>query len=185
MSRVLGVIPARLESHRLPRKALRRICGRPMIVRVYERACPASCLDRLLVATDSEEILACCRENKIPAQMTSAEHRSGTDRLVEVMSREPADIYVNIQGDEPMVTPEHIDTLITAPRDQVGRGRFEGDDTAVRAHRGQFAAPLCLFPVRGPTDQLGTGPCTLGNCGYSPQPARKQGQDRYPGCIRH
>jgi 3-deoxy-manno-octulosonate cytidylyltransferase (CMP-KDO synthetase) len=120
MSRVLGVIPARLESHRLPRKALRRICGRPMIVRVYERACPASCLDRLLVATDSEEILACCRENKIPAQMTSAEHRSGTDRLVEVMSREPADIYVNIQGDEPMITAEHLELLLRPFRAAAG-----------------------------------------------------------------
>jgi 3-deoxy-manno-octulosonate cytidylyltransferase (CMP-KDO synthetase) len=111
MSRVLGVIPARLESTRLPRKPLRLICGRPMIAWVYERARQAPCLDALVVATDSEEIAAYCRGNQIPVAMTSSAHRSGTDRVVEVMAREPADIYVNIQGDEPMVTAEHIELL--------------------------------------------------------------------------
>lgn len=123
MVRVLGVIPARLESERLPRKPLREICGRPMILWVYERARQADCLDHLLVATDSEEIQARCRENGIPVQMTSREHRSGTDRLVEVMNREPAEIYVNIQGDEPMITTRHIGLLIEpfrqAPEAQV------------------------------------------------------------------
>ncbi len=112
MGRVLGVIPARLESQRLPRKPLREICGRPMVVWVYERAGQAPGLNNLLVATDSEEIEACCRQNAIPVQMTSREHRSGTDRLVEVMRREPAEIYVNIQGDEPMITPRHVELLI-------------------------------------------------------------------------
>ena len=112
MSKVLGVIPARLESQRLPRKPLRAIGGQPMIAWVYARACRASCLHNLLVATDSEEIFSYCRKSNIPVQMTSAAHRSGTDRIVEVMSREPADIYVNIQGDEPMVTTEHIELMV-------------------------------------------------------------------------
>src|SRR5713226_10773631 len=112
MGKVLGVIPARLESTRLERKVLRPIGGRPMLAWVYERARRARCLDRLIVATDAEEIVAFCRKNNIPASMTSPQHRSGTDRIVEVMGREPADIFVNIQGDEPTVTPQHVELLL-------------------------------------------------------------------------
>jgi 3-deoxy-manno-octulosonate cytidylyltransferase (CMP-KDO synthetase) len=112
MSKILGVIPARLESTRMHRKALRPICGHPMIAWVYHRARQAPSLDRLLVATDSEEIQAFCRASGIPVVMTSAQHRSGTDRIVEVMGCEPAETYVNIQGDEPMVTAEHIELML-------------------------------------------------------------------------
>src|SRR5260370_13539100 len=120
MSKVLGVIPARLESQRLPRKALRTIGGQPMIAWVYERARRAACLNNLIVATDSQEIIDYCRKSNIPAQMTSAAHRSGTDRIVEVMSREPADIYVNVQGDEPMVTAAHLDLMLKPFRESPG-----------------------------------------------------------------
>ncbi len=123
MHRVLGVIPARLESTRLPGKPLRAICGRPMIAWVYENARRAACLDHLLVATDSQDIEAYCREHRIPAMMTSREHKSGTDRMEEVMAKEPAEIYVNIQGDEPMITPVHLERLLLpfegAPATQV------------------------------------------------------------------
>ncbi len=112
MLHVLGVIPARLESTRLPRKALRLICGHAMIEWVFHRARQAPSLSHLLVATDSEEILNYCRRAAIPAEMTSSAHRSGTDRIVEVMGHKPADIYVNIQGDEPMVTAEHIELML-------------------------------------------------------------------------
>jgi len=112
MGRVVGVIPARLEATRLPRKPLRAICGRPMIEWVYRRARQAKSLDTLLVATDSEEIRTACEKSGIPARMTSRDCRSGTDRVVEVMRRELADIYVNIQGDEPMVTGEHIELML-------------------------------------------------------------------------
>lgn len=112
MGKVLGVIPARLDSERLPRKVLRPISGHPMIAWVYHRARQARCLDRLLVATDSEEVFNYCRENHIAVKMTSREHRSGTDRIVEVMAAEAAKIYVNVQGDEPMVTAEHIELLV-------------------------------------------------------------------------
>ena len=111
-NRVLGVIPARLESTRLPGKPLRVICGRPMIAWVYENARQAACLDRLLVATDSPEVENYCTGVGIPVMMTSREYKSGTDRLAEVMAREAADIYVNIQGDEPMITPQHLDRLL-------------------------------------------------------------------------
>lgn len=112
MGKVLGVIPARLESTRLPRKPLRLVCGHPMIAWVYHRARQATSLDGLLVATDSEEIFNYCRKNDIAVTITSTTHRSGTDRVVEVMSQEPADIYVNIQGDEPMITAEHVELLL-------------------------------------------------------------------------
>ncbi|MGA2982510.1 MAG: 3-deoxy-manno-octulosonate cytidylyltransferase [Terriglobia bacterium] len=112
MHRVLGVIPARLESTRLPGKPLRAICGRPMIAWVYENARQAACLDHLLVATDSPEVESYCREQGIPAMMTSRQHKSGTDRMAEVMANEPAAIYVNIQGDEPMITPGHLERLL-------------------------------------------------------------------------
>ncbi|MFB3921418.1 MAG: 3-deoxy-manno-octulosonate cytidylyltransferase [Terriglobia bacterium] len=119
MPRVLGVIPARLESVRLPRKPLRLICGHPMIAWVYHGARQAASLDALMIATDATEIADYCRQAGIPFQMTSAECRSGTDRLVEVMSREQADIYVNIQGDEPMVTGEHIELMLRPFRESL------------------------------------------------------------------
>jgi 3-deoxy-manno-octulosonate cytidylyltransferase (CMP-KDO synthetase) len=94
-----------------------------MIAWVYENARQAACLDHLLVATDSPEIESYCREQGIPAMMTSREHRSGTDRMAEVMANYPAAIYVNIQGDEPMITPGHLERLLRpfdeAPTTQV------------------------------------------------------------------
>ncbi|MBZ5668328.1 MAG: 3-deoxy-manno-octulosonate cytidylyltransferase [Acidobacteriia bacterium] len=136
MHRVLGVIPARLESTRLPRKPLRLICGRPLIAWVYERARQAACLDHLLVATDSPEIESYCREQTIPVMMTSRGHRSGTDRVVEVMTREPAELYVNIQGDEPMITPDHLERLLRpfreAPETQVSTLKVAFDAESAR-----------------------------------------------------
>ncbi|HEY7650671.1 MAG TPA: 3-deoxy-manno-octulosonate cytidylyltransferase [Methylomirabilota bacterium] len=120
---VLGVIPARLKSTRLPRKVLRDIGGRPMIVHVYERARQASSLGELLVATDAEEVLQVCGRFGIPAVMTSPDHLSGTDRVWEVAQSHRADVYVNIQGDEPLLSPRHIERLLepfhTRPETQV------------------------------------------------------------------
>lgn len=136
MRRVLGVIPARLESTRLPRKPLRLVCGQPMIAWVYWRARQAQCLDALVLATDSEEIAAYCRGNQIPVAMTSSTHRSGTDRVVEVMGCELADIYVNIQGDEPMVTGEHIDLLLR-PFREVSETRVSTLKVAITTEQAQ------------------------------------------------
>jgi 3-deoxy-manno-octulosonate cytidylyltransferase (CMP-KDO synthetase) len=112
MDKIIGVIPARLDSTRLRGKALREILGHPMIAWVYRRARQSNGLSRLLVATDSEAIRECCARYGIPALMTRAEHQSGTERLIEIVEREPAEIYVNIQGDEPMITASHIELLL-------------------------------------------------------------------------
>jgi 3-deoxy-manno-octulosonate cytidylyltransferase (CMP-KDO synthetase) len=109
---VLGVIPARLNSTRLPRKVLREICGRPMVQHVYERARECTRLTDLVVATDSLEVAQVCRRQEIPVEMTSPDHPSGTDRLHEVMMRRDAEIFVNIQGDEPLIDSGHIDALL-------------------------------------------------------------------------
>ncbi len=110
--RILAVIPARLGSTRLPRKVLREIAGQPMIGWVYRaaRACPR--LDQVLIATDSEEVLAFAQEHSLPAVFTPEDCPSGTDRVHAVAESIPADIYVNIQGDEPLVRPEHLDALL-------------------------------------------------------------------------
>jgi 3-deoxy-manno-octulosonate cytidylyltransferase (CMP-KDO synthetase) len=124
---VCGVIPARLESRRLPGKPLRLICDRPMIAWVYERAARSGALNSVLVATDSGEILEYCTRAGIPARLTSSSHASGTDRLIEVLGQDcsvgqSADVYVNIQGDEPMVTADHIRLLLSPFLIQASRG---------------------------------------------------------------
>jgi 3-deoxy-manno-octulosonate cytidylyltransferase (CMP-KDO synthetase) len=110
--RVLGVVPARLASTRLPRKVLREIAGRPMIAHVWERARRSRHLDDVVVATDADEVVTACRGLGIPCEMTATDHRSGTDRVWEVAQRRAADVYVNIQGDEPLVTSGHIERLV-------------------------------------------------------------------------
>jgi 3-deoxy-manno-octulosonate cytidylyltransferase (CMP-KDO synthetase) len=110
--RTLGVIPARLASSRLPRKVLREIAGRPMIWHVWDRARRAPALDEVLVATDSDEVADACARLGIPALLTSPAHPSGTDRVWEVSRQRAADVYVNIQGDEPLVTAGHLELLV-------------------------------------------------------------------------
>ncbi len=113
----LGVIPARLASTRLARKVLREIAGRPLLAWVYEaaRACPQ--LDQLVVATDSSEVVDLCQRNCWPVERTSSDLPSGTDRVHAVAQRYPAEIYVNIQGDEPLLRPEHMTALLAPFRD--------------------------------------------------------------------
>jgi 3-deoxy-manno-octulosonate cytidylyltransferase (CMP-KDO synthetase) len=109
---ILGVIPARLGSTRLPRKVLREIAGEPMLAWVYRaaRACPQ--FDNVLVATDSQEVLDFAQGHGMPAVFTPADCASGTDRVYAVAESIAADIYVNIQGDEPLLTPEHFTPLL-------------------------------------------------------------------------
>lgn len=121
--KAIAVIPARLASTRLPRKMLREIAGKPLIGVVYEAVRSSALVGEVFIATDSEEIMAVCRENAWNAQMTSATHRSGTERVHEVSDRETADVYINVQGDEPLTRPEHIATLLQVMEDpgvQVG-----------------------------------------------------------------
>lgn len=110
--RVLGVIPARLHSTRLPRKVLREIAGVPMVAHVFRRARQSPLLSDLLVATDAQDIVDACHALGIPAVMTSADHPSGTDRVWEVSRTRVAEVYVNIQGDEPLISPGHIAALV-------------------------------------------------------------------------
>jgi len=118
---VIAVIPARLASTRLPRKMLREIAGKPLIGIVYEAVRSSPLLADVIVATDSEEILAACGKHRWAAQMTSTAHRSGTERVHEVSTRVTADVYINVQGDEPMVRPEQIATLIQVMEDRAAQ----------------------------------------------------------------
>jgi 3-deoxy-manno-octulosonate cytidylyltransferase (CMP-KDO synthetase) len=113
-TRILGVIPARFASSRFPGKALAPLAGKPMLQHVYERAQRSRYLHDLLVATDDERIAAAVREFGGRVRMTRADHPSGTDRLAEVAASEIAALYVNIQGDEPLIDPDAIDAAILA-----------------------------------------------------------------------
>ena len=108
----IAVIPARLASTRLPRKLLLPVNGRPLLGYVYEAARRSPLLADVIIATDAEEILELCRTHGWQARLTSPEHRSGTDRVHEIALALPADVYVNVQGDEPMTRPEHIAALL-------------------------------------------------------------------------
>jgi 3-deoxy-manno-octulosonate cytidylyltransferase (CMP-KDO synthetase) len=110
--RIAGVIPARLSSTRLTRKVLREIAGRPMVEWVWRAAKASGLMDPVLVATDADEVAAACRERGIPVVMTSAACASGSDRVREVARQVDADIYVNIQGDEPLLTPDFFPPLL-------------------------------------------------------------------------
>ncbi|MFB0526142.1 MAG: cytidylyltransferase domain-containing protein, partial [bacterium] len=99
--KIVGVIPARYDSKRFPGKVLADILGKPLIQRVYEQAKKAELLDDILVATDNKEIFKVVGNFEGKAIMTSANCRSGTDRVAEVAKGLNADIFVNIQGDEP------------------------------------------------------------------------------------
>ena len=167
MRKVVGVIPVRLESTRLPRKALRPICGHSMVEWVYRRAREWPGFSRLLVATDSDEVMSHCTQLRISAMMTSSAHRSGSDRVIEVMGREPADLYVNIQGDEPMVTAQHIELMIAPLREgkgaavstlKVAISREEAanpNDVKVVTGRDGRALYFSRSPI--PYDRAGTG----------------------------
>ncbi len=110
--RVLGVIPARLASTRLPRKVLREIAGKPMLAWVYEAASTSGVFDAIIVATDSEEVASFGRARGWDVRLTAPELPSGTDRVHAIAQQEPADIYVNIQGDEPLLRREHFEALL-------------------------------------------------------------------------
>jgi 3-deoxy-D-manno-octulosonate 8-phosphate phosphatase (KDO 8-P phosphatase) len=108
---IIIVIPARYQSSRFPGKPLADILGKPMIQHVYERACLATCTDRVIVATDDQRIADAVKGFGGEVMMTSPHHPSGTDRVVEVAQRVAADIYINVQGDEPLIRPADIDFL--------------------------------------------------------------------------
>jgi 3-deoxy-manno-octulosonate cytidylyltransferase (CMP-KDO synthetase) len=111
---VVVVIPARYASSRLPGKPLVSLAGQPMIQRVYERAKLAKLTGRVVVATDDERIVKAVREFGGEARMTRLDHRTGTERVAEVAAHETGDVFVNVQGDEPLLDPAAIDTAVGA-----------------------------------------------------------------------
>jgi 3-deoxy-manno-octulosonate cytidylyltransferase (CMP-KDO synthetase) len=110
--KAIAIIPARLASTRLPRKMLREIMGKPLIGMVYEAVRSSTLLSDVMIATDSDEIMTVCREHGWNVRMTSSRHRSGTERVHEISNSASADVYVNVQGDEPLVRAEQIASLL-------------------------------------------------------------------------
>ena len=111
--KTVAIIPARYASTRLPGKALIEINGKPMVCWVAERAQAARNVDRVIVATDNQQILDAVSSRGIEAMLTDANHTSGTDRVAEVAAKIPdAEIIVNVQGDEPLIAPETIEKAV-------------------------------------------------------------------------
>lgn len=111
--KIIAVIPARYESSRFQGKPLAEICGKTMIERVYLQAKKVTEFNEVYVATDHELIYQSCQERRIPVIMTSSSHQTGTDRIGEVAEKINADLYVNIQGDEPLIEPETIRKVLS------------------------------------------------------------------------
>jgi 3-deoxy-manno-octulosonate cytidylyltransferase (CMP-KDO synthetase) len=111
---VVIVIPARFGSTRLPGKPLAMLAGKPMIQRVYERAKMAQRANRVIVATDDERIVQVVQDFGGTVRMTRSDHRTGTERVAEVAAHEKGDVFVNVQGDEPLLDPNAVDTAVDA-----------------------------------------------------------------------
>ena len=110
--RAVGIIPARYGSSRLPGKPLLNINGKPMVQHVYERAKKAENLAEIWVATDSRKILRFCEDQDIPAVLTKDTHRCAAHRLQEAARQIPADFYVQINGDEPLISWKNISAAV-------------------------------------------------------------------------
>jgi 3-deoxy-manno-octulosonate cytidylyltransferase (CMP-KDO synthetase) len=113
-ARVVIVIPARYGSTRLPGKPLVSLAGKPMIQRVYERAKLARTAGRVIVATDDERIVKAVEGFGGEARMTRPDHRTGTERVAEVAAHTEGEVFVNVQGDEPLLDPVAVDTAVNA-----------------------------------------------------------------------
>src|SRR5258705_1090221 len=113
-SKVVIVVPARYGSTRLPGKPLVSLAGQPMIQRVYNRAKQAKTAGRVIVATDDERIVKAVEGFGGEARMTRPDHRTGTERIAEVAAHTEGDVFVNVQGDEPLLDPQAVDTAVNA-----------------------------------------------------------------------
>jgi 3-deoxy-manno-octulosonate cytidylyltransferase (CMP-KDO synthetase) len=117
----LAVIPARLDSKRLPGKVLRRVGGKPLVQLVYERVARAQRVDEVLIATDSREVDAACRAFTSSVFFSRHPHASGTDRTAEVARSMNAEVVINVQCDEPMMDPHLVDAMIDVFREPAVR----------------------------------------------------------------
>lgn len=143
--KTLAVIPARLGATRLPRKPLRLLAGRPLVVRVWERVAAMEVADRCVIATDSEEVAAAARNNGAEAVLTSTHHPSGTDRIAEVVARREFAAYdavVNVQGDEPFISADAVRGALGMLRDE-----FRIATAAVQASEAILAEPSVVKVV--------------------------------------
>jgi len=186
--KAIAVIPARLASTRLPRKMLRDIAGQPLVGRVYTavRACPL--LADVIIATDSDEIMAVCQRNGWKAQMTSPSHRSGTERVHEISNSMAADVYLNVQGDEPLTRPEQIASLLEVMKDstvQVGTLMTPAaavdinSPSAVKVVTDADGKALYFSRATIPFDRDGTSPRYFKHLGFYAY--RKAALDRFVG----
>lgn len=113
MGKTAIIIPARYGSSRLEGKPLIEVLGKPVIQWVYEKAKQAELADMVIVATDDQRIYDCVKSFGGEVEMTSVDHKCGSDRIMEVVSRHPEISYIcNLQGDEPLIKPESIDAVI-------------------------------------------------------------------------
>ena len=110
--KAVGIIPVRLESTRLPEKAIADVCGLPMFVHTYKRAKLAKTLDEVFLATDNEIITKIACQHDIKSIMTSTSHKNSTERIAEACEKIDCDVIVNIQGDEPLLYPDHVDKIV-------------------------------------------------------------------------
>jgi 3-deoxy-manno-octulosonate cytidylyltransferase (CMP-KDO synthetase) len=141
--RIAAVIPARLESTRMARKVLRPVAGRPMVEWVWRAASASGLMDPVVVATDAEEVADVCRARSIPVVITSPACPSGSDRVREVSRRIDADIYVNIQGDEPTLTADFFPPLL----DLFARPEVEVATLSVHCTPEEFTNPNAVKVV--------------------------------------
>jgi 3-deoxy-manno-octulosonate cytidylyltransferase (CMP-KDO synthetase) len=141
--RIAAVIPARLQSTRMSRKVLRPIAGRPMVEWVWRAAHASGLMDPVVVATDAEEVAEACRARAISVVMTSPKCPSGSDRVMEAARHIDADIYVNIQGDEPTITPEFFPPLL----DLFARSEVEVSTLSVPCPPHEFTNPNAVKVV--------------------------------------
>jgi 3-deoxy-manno-octulosonate cytidylyltransferase (CMP-KDO synthetase) len=109
--KVVAVIPARYDSVRFPGKVLAKDTGKFLIQHTYEQACKAKLVQQVIIATDSQKVMAACSQFGARCVMTSATHQSGTDRIAEAIDGLETDIIVNVQGDEPEIDPANIDKV--------------------------------------------------------------------------
>jgi 3-deoxy-manno-octulosonate cytidylyltransferase (CMP-KDO synthetase) len=184
--KAIAVIPARLASTRLPRKMLREIAGQTMLARVYIAVRSSSLLSDVIVATDSDEILRVCQQHGWHAQITSSAHRSGTERVHEVANSLAADVYVNVQGDEPLARSEHIAALLDVMKDpnvQVGTlktpavAQDVSNPNAVKVVTDSNGKALYFSRATIPYDRDGTSPRYFKHLGFYAY--RKPALDRF------
>jgi len=184
--KAVAVIPARLASIRLPRKMLREIGGEPLLGWVYRAVRSSPNLHDVIIATDSDEIVVVCRQKGWKAQLTAAAHRSGTERVHEISQSIAADVYLNVQGDEPLIRSEHIAALLEVMQDsavQVGTLMTPAasvdinNPSAVKVVTDSAGRALYFSRAKIPYDRDGARPAYFKHLGFYAY--RKRALDRF------